>query len=174
MNHDTNEAAPLHGLLWPRSVAIVGASDNIHKIGGRPLHYLLGSGYTGRILPVNQRGGLVQGVESYPSLDALPEVPDSVILSVPAEAALALERHGLCLGDELETGWFQGYEIDLGGFVREILTLAVPVQPLCKESCLGLCPRCGADRNAGPCGCDPARPKSAFAALEALRTRGES
>jgi uncharacterized protein len=95
---------------------------------------------------------------------------------VPAEpeAALALERHGLCLGDELETGWFQGHEIDLGGFVRELLTLAVPVQPLCKETCLGLCPRCGADRNAGPCGCDPQRPKSAFAALEALRTRGES
>lgn len=83
------KALPLDTLLSPRSVAIVGASDNIHKIGGRPLHYLLRSGYQGRIYPVSQRGGLVQRVESYPSLDDLPEAPDSVILSVPAEAALA-------------------------------------------------------------------------------------
>jgi uncharacterized protein len=95
---------------------------------------------------------------------------------VPAEpeAARALARDGLCLGDELETGWFQGHEIDLGGLVRELLTLAVPVQPLCKETCQGLCPRCGADRNTGPCGCPEEKPKSAFAALETLRTRGDS
>ena len=88
MTQDTTKAPPLHTLLSPRSVAIVGASDNIHKIGGRPLHYLLGSGYKGRIFPVSQRGGLVQGIASYPNLDELPEAPDSVILSVPAEAAL--------------------------------------------------------------------------------------
>jgi len=88
MTQDKREASPLHSLLWPRSVAIVGASDNINKIGGRPLHYLLTSGYQGRIMPVSQRGGPVQGVESYASLQALPEVPDSVILSVPADAAL--------------------------------------------------------------------------------------
>lgn len=89
MTQDNNVDSPLHGLLWPRSVAIVGASENINKIGGRPLHYLLSSGYPGRILPVSQRGGPVQGVESYPDLEALPETPDSVILSVPADAALA-------------------------------------------------------------------------------------
>src|SRR5687768_9047991 len=89
MTQNTTKAPPLHTLLSPRSVAIVGASDNIHKIGGRPLHYLLGSGYQGRIFPVSQRGGPVQGVASYASLDDLPEAPDSVILSVPAEAALA-------------------------------------------------------------------------------------
>lgn len=99
---------------------------------------------------------------------------------VPAEpeAAEALARFGMCLGDALETGWFQGYEIDFGGFFREIVTLAIPVQPLCKEQCKGLCPHCGADRNAdpdiGPCGCREQRPKTAFAVLEALRTRGES
>jgi acyl-CoA synthetase (NDP forming) len=82
----------MQSLLNPRSVAIVGASDNIHKIGGRPLHYLLTQGFAGRVFPVNQRGGAVQGVASYPSLDALPEAPDSVILSVPAEAALEQVR----------------------------------------------------------------------------------
>jgi uncharacterized protein len=94
---------------------------------------------------------------------------------VPAEpeAAQALARFGLCLGDELETGWFQGHEIELGGVIRELVALALPVQPVCKEECLGLCPRCGADRNAGSCGCPDSRSKKPFAALEALRTRGE-
>ena len=78
----------MQSLLNPRTVAIVGASDNIHKIGGRPLHYLLKHGFAGRVFPVSQRGGPVQGLESYPSLDALPHAPDSVILSVPADAAL--------------------------------------------------------------------------------------
>ena len=38
-------------------------------------------------------------------------------------------------------GWFQGHEIDLGDFFREVLTLALPVQPLCREDCRGLCPQ---------------------------------
>lgn len=94
---------------------------------------------------------------------------------VPAEpeAAEALARDGMCLGDELETGWYQGHEIELGGFVRELLALALPVQPVCREDCKGLCPRCGADRNAGPCGCGESRSNQAFAALAALRKRGE-
>jgi len=95
---------------------------------------------------------------------------------VPAEpeAAAALDRYGLCLADELETGWFQGYEIDLSGLFQEIVTLAIPVQPLCRDDCKGLCPRCGADRNAGPCGCAESRPHSPFAVLGSLRTRGDS
>ena len=61
---------------------------------------------------------------------------------VPAdpEAAEALARDGLCLGEEPETGWFRGEEIDLGAFVREAIALSLPVQPLCREDCPGLCP----------------------------------
>ena len=44
-------------------------------------------------------------------------------------------------------------QIDLTEFVREELALAVPGYPLCRPDCAGLCPRCGADLNAGPCGC---------------------
>ena len=74
---------------------------------------------------------------------------------VPADpqAAAALARDGLCLVDELETGWFRGREIDLGAFFLEWITLAVPVQPLCREDCRGLCPRCGANLNQGACNC---------------------
>lgn len=98
---------------------------------------------------------------------------------VPAEpeSARDLARLGMCLGDELEMGWFLGHghgqEIDLRSFLREVVALAVPVQPLCREGCRGLCPRCGVDRNRETCGCEAEKkPTSPFAALEALKRRG--
>jgi len=98
---------------------------------------------------------------------------------VPAdpEAAAALAHDGLCLGEEIETGWFRGHEIDLGPYLLEVVTLAVPVQPLCREDCRGLCPRCGVDRNHETCRCEEASPSSPFAALRKLReakTGGET
>jgi uncharacterized protein len=91
---------------------------------------------------------------------------------VPAdpEAAAGLVRDGFCLGDEIETGWFKGREIELGSFFREWIALAVPVQPLCREDCRGLCPRCGVDRNVEMCACEVVSPSSPFAVLGALRS----
>ena len=61
----------LDALLRPRSVAIVGASDTIHKIGGRPLLYLRQQGFAGPIFAVNPNGGTVQGLACHRSLDEL-------------------------------------------------------------------------------------------------------
>src|SRR5437762_12684845 len=47
-------------------------------------------------------------------------------------------------------------QIDLRPALREELLLAVPQWVVCREDCRGLCPRCGKDLNAGPCGCPPA------------------
>jgi uncharacterized protein len=47
-------------------------------------------------------------------------------------------------------------EIDVTPAVREELILAVPQFVVCRDDCRGLCPRCGHDLNAGPCGCAPA------------------
>ena len=44
-------------------------------------------------------------------------------------------------------------EIDLGEAARQYLLLAVPMKPLCKEDCAGLCPCCGHNLNIGPCRC---------------------
>jgi uncharacterized protein len=49
-------------------------------------------------------------------------------------------------------------QIDLAPVIREELALAVPAYALCRDECAGLCPRCGADLNAGPCGCTTAEP----------------
>jgi uncharacterized protein len=90
---------------------------------------------------------------------------------VPAdpEGAAVLARDGVFLSDELESGWFRGSEIDLGSFFQEVIALAFPVQPVCREDCRGLCPRCGANRNAESCDCSEVRPDSPFAALQVLR-----
>ena len=76
-------------LLAPRSVALVGASEDVSRIGGRPLRYLRDSGFAGRVLPVNPKRETVQGLPAWPSISALPETPDTAILAVPAAATLA-------------------------------------------------------------------------------------
>src|SRR5690625_4178837 len=78
----------LEALLAPRSVAIIGASDNADKIGGRPIRYLQEFGFKGRILPVNPGRSTVQGLPAWPSVSELPEVPDAAIVAVAGQAAV--------------------------------------------------------------------------------------
>jgi uncharacterized protein len=49
---------------------------------------------------------------------------------------------------------YKGEEIDLDPEIAEQVMMEIPFKPLCSESCLGLCSQCGADLNAGECGCD--------------------
>jgi acyl-CoA synthetase (NDP forming) len=79
-------------LLAPRSVALVGASDDPQRIGGRPLRYLREAGFSGAVYPVNPRRPSVQGVPAYGSIEALPETPDVAILAVPAAGTLEAVR----------------------------------------------------------------------------------
>lgn len=71
-------------LLAPGSVALVGASEDPTRIGGRPLRYLKASGFKGAVMPVNPKRETVQGLPAYASISALPVVPDTAILAVPA------------------------------------------------------------------------------------------
>ena len=75
----------LEALLSPRSIAVVGASTDPGKAGGRPVHYMLGLEYAGRLYPVNPHRDEVLSLRSYPSLADLPEVPDLCVLAVPVE-----------------------------------------------------------------------------------------
>src|ERR1700736_2401582 len=79
--------------LEPRSIALIGASENPNKIGGRPLLYLQRFGYRGRLYPINPNRAEVQGVRSYPDLASLPEAPDLAIVMVAGEAAVEMCRH---------------------------------------------------------------------------------
>ena len=79
---DTPPADDLKAALEPRSVAVIGASTNPNKIGGRPIAYMTRFGYRGKIYPINPNSPEVQGHKSYPDLAALPEAPDLVVVAV--------------------------------------------------------------------------------------------
>jgi uncharacterized protein len=62
-----------------------------------------------------------------------------------------------------------GDQIDLEPLARELVVLELPLAPLCRDDCAGLCPSCGADRNSGACTCRAAPVDPRWGALEALR-----
>ena len=56
---------------------------------------------------------------------------------------------------DLEVGFFTGDSIDVSDIVREQIFLSLPMKPLCREDCKGLCPACGRNRNRDRCRCGP-------------------
>lgn len=78
----------LDALFNPRSVAVIGASDDPIRIGGRPLRYLKESGFEGAIWPVNPRRERVQGLEARPSIAEVPGEVDVAIVTVRADRTL--------------------------------------------------------------------------------------
>ena len=55
--------------------------------------------------------------------------------------------------DDLDVYFFEEPELSVRPIVEERIQMAVPMKPLCKEDCLGLCPTCGEDLNQGNCEC---------------------
>nr|WP_272942854.1 CoA-binding protein [Cupriavidus basilensis] len=88
----------LQALLAPRSIAVIGASDHIHKIGGRPIYYMREHGYAGKLFPVNPQRDTIQGLPAFASLDALPEVPELAIIVVGDDPAVSAVRDCARLG----------------------------------------------------------------------------
>jgi len=74
------------------SVAVIGASDDITKIGGRPIQLLSKYGFKGTIYPVNPKGGTVQNLPAYASILDTPTAPELAILAVPVGATLQAVR----------------------------------------------------------------------------------
>jgi len=65
------------------------------------------------------------------------------------------EEHELT-EDELDVTYVEEGKLNTDQLLRESLLLSLPVQPLCREACRGLCPHCGANLNEAPCGCSQA------------------
>ena len=100
----------LHDLLFrPASVALIGHSSDPGRPAGRPLGYLRRAGYPGRVYVVNPRRDEVQGARAYPTLDALPEVPEQAYIllgtELAAEAVKACARAGVKLATVLADGF---------------------------------------------------------------------
>ena len=85
----------LQKLLWPKSVAVVGASNDLHSLRGRIFETILSHPYGGRLYPVSRSATEVQGHKAYPSVETLPETVDMAVLIIPAvHVAAELERCG--------------------------------------------------------------------------------
>ncbi len=76
--------------------------------------------------------------------------------------------------EEDELYWYQGDHLDLVPMLREQVILAAPMQPICREDCLGLCPQCGQNLNERRCGCPPAQAPSPFRVLRGRGSKGEN
>lgn len=86
----------LSALLTPSSIAIVGASKNPEKLGAQIVHNLLKSGFAGRLYPVNNKEtGLIQGLQTYPTLLDIPKTVELVIIAVPAAIVDSIIDHAI-------------------------------------------------------------------------------
>ncbi|QIL72962.1 CoA-binding protein [Diaphorobacter sp. HDW4B] len=99
--HSTNTSDLCKALLYPGSVALVGASDDTKKTGGRPQQFLRRAGFAGKVYPINPNRAQVQGEQAWPSLAALPEVPDTVFVLSSTDTVVDTVRECARLGVKL-------------------------------------------------------------------------
>ncbi len=91
-----------------------------------------------------------------------------------AKPARGAEKNGDEDGDELQAGdldvaYYDDLVVAFDHFIEEQLQLELPMKALCRDNCKGLCPQCGADRNAAPCTCAPP-PDERWKSLKTLLT----
>ena len=99
-------------LLSPKSVAIVGQSDDAAKTAGRPLKYLRQAGFGGRVYPINPGRETVLGERAWPSLTELPETPEHVYVVTQADAAIDAVAESARIGVSVATLLADGFTED--------------------------------------------------------------
>jgi acetate---CoA ligase (ADP-forming) len=87
LNIDLRSTQALRVALDPASIAVVGASDNPNKVGGRPLRFLQRFGFKGEIYPVNPTRNETQGLRTWARVHDLPNAPDVAIIAVAGDDA---------------------------------------------------------------------------------------
>ncbi len=108
-------------------------------------------------VPVDFRLNLVQA----PRTPSRPEEEAPPIEADHTRGSFALE--------DADEEVVEGGVVDVLDIVREQILLALPVDSLCSETCLGLCPRCGKNLNEGECACPAPEPDPRWAALRRLK-----
>lgn len=76
--------------------------------------------------------------------------------------------------DELDVSYYEDDQVAVAPIAEERVQMAIPMKPLCREECLGLCPRCGKDRNLDPCGCAQEAGDPRWAALRVFKEATKS
>lgn len=88
---------------------------------------------------------------------------------VPAPSAAGVDGNEREMSEEdLTTAYYREESIDLADLMHEQFVLALPMKPLCSDTCKGLCPQCGTNLNKGTCDCKPAWSDSRLAVLKRI------
>jgi acyl-CoA synthetase (NDP forming) len=126
----------LKAALDPKSVAIIGASENPNKVGGRPVHYLDKFGFGGKIFPINPSRTEVQGYKCYNSLGDLPEAPEMVIVAVAGDNAIGVVEDCAAHGVKIAVVMASGFgEVDaVAGKAKERRMVEAAQKPACVSS----------------------------------------
>jgi len=107
-------------LFSPRSVAIIGQSDDPGKAAGRPLKFLRQMGYAGRVYPINPRRETVLGERAWPRISALPDIPDHAYIVLATDAAVEAVEECAEFGVKVATVLADGFaEAGPEGLARE-------------------------------------------------------
>jgi len=155
--------ADIGKLLWPKSLAVIGASSDLYSLRGRILEIIRSHPFTGAVYPVSRSAHEVQGIRAYPSVSVLPEPVDLAILIVPAQYVPAeLERCGAAgiraavilssgFAEESETGKRMQREI-VATARRYDMAVSGPNTEGFANIAASLCPTFSPamDKNAGP------------------------
>jgi acyl-CoA synthetase (NDP forming) len=136
------EFADVRRILEPRSIAVVGASDQPGNLGGETVRRLLKFRFSGRISPVNRTAATVAGLPACTSIADVPAAPDLAIFAIPATGLMAAIRecadagvsHGIAYAGGLADGGAEGAELQraLAAFCRE------KKFALCGPNCVGV------------------------------------
>jgi acyl-CoA synthetase (NDP forming) len=134
-----NDDSPLSGLLSPKSVAVLGASDRQGNLGGAAIRSMIRFRYGGQIYPVNPKQLEVSGRQCYPSVSSLPSSPDLAILAVSAESLLSSIEECVAAGIQNGIAWAGGFA-EIG---QEGAALQKKLSKLCRRTGFRLCgPNC--------------------------------
>jgi len=107
-------------LFRPRTVALVGASDDLNKNTGRPQRYLAKHGFAGSVVPVNARRDRVQGLPAHADLASVPRSVDHAFVMVPAPAVPGVIRQCAETGVAVATIYSDGFaESGADGVARQ-------------------------------------------------------
>ncbi|MFZ4757641.1 MAG: acetate--CoA ligase family protein [Burkholderiaceae bacterium] len=110
----TSSADSLDALFDPRSIAIVGASDTLTRVGGVPVDLLLRMGWAGRILPINPKSKTVQGLPAFASLREVGEPIDLAVFAIPQSATDATLDDAIAAGVKTVVVFTAGFA-EVGG-----------------------------------------------------------
>lgn len=108
------DTGSLKAMFDPDSIAVIGATQDFTRIGGRPIDYLLRAGYKGKVYPVNPKYDEIAGLRCYHAIEDIPGRIDLAILAVPRKLVVAAVRDCVQSGVRSMTIFSSGFA-EVGG-----------------------------------------------------------